>query len=99
MLYVVDIQEPDRFPEAANYFREVLKSLQDLNEKPEILVVLSKSDQDIRKTLQWQQSVTTIKNKFTKVADEFDDISLEFCDTTVFDRHTIMQMFTGIGTP
>ncbi|MHA2324946.1 MAG: ADP-ribosylation factor-like protein, partial [Promethearchaeota archaeon] len=94
MLYVVDIQQPDRFPEAANYFREVLKTLGELNEKPEILIVLSKSDQDIRKSLQWQQSVTTIKNKFNKVADEFEEITLDFCDTTVFDRHTIMQMFS-----
>lgn len=94
MLYVVDIQDPDRFPEAANYFREVLKALKELNENPEILVVLSKSDQDIRKTLQWQQNVTNIKNKISKIADEFEQVTADFCDTTVFQRETIMQMFS-----
>jgi small GTP-binding protein len=94
MLYVIDIQEPDRFPEAANYFREVLKALKDLNEKPEILIVLSKSDQDIRKTLQWQQNVTNIKNKISKIGEEFEQLSVDFCDTTVFQRETIMQMFS-----
>lgn len=94
MLYVVDSQDPDRIPEAANYFREVLKVLKDLHEKPEVLIVLSKSDQDIRKSLQWQQNVTNIKNKFNSIADEYEDIMVDYCDTTVFQRETIMQMFS-----
>ena len=94
MLYVVDTQDPDRFPESANYFREVLKALEGLNEKPEIVIVLSKSDSDIRKTLQWQQNETKIINKFTKIADEFEEYSVDFCDTTVFQRDTIMVMLS-----
>ncbi|MFX1502845.1 MAG: ADP-ribosylation factor-like protein [Promethearchaeota archaeon] len=94
MLYVVDSQDPDRIPEAANYFREALKVLKDLHEKPEVLIVLSKSDQDIRKTLQWQQNVTSIKNKFNNIADEFRDFTVDYCDTTIFQRETIMQMFS-----
>ena len=68
--------------------------IEELKEKPAILIVLSKSDQDIRKTLQWQQNVTTIKNKFNKVVDEFTQFPIDFCDTTVFQRETIMQMFS-----
>ncbi len=94
MLYVIDIQDPDRFPEAANYFREVLKSFTELEEKPELLIVLSKSDQDIRKTLQWQQNVTTVKNKFNKIVDEFEQFTIDYCDTTVFQKETVMQMFS-----
>jgi GTPase SAR1 family protein len=94
MLYVVDSQDSDRIPESANYFREVLKVLVQLNEKPSVLIVLSKSDQDIRKTLQWQQNVTSIKNKFNKIVDEFKDFSVDYCDTTIFQRETIWQMFS-----
>ncbi len=94
VLYVIDSQDPDRFTEAANYFREVLKVLIELKENPAFLIVLSKSDQDIRKTLQWQQNVTNIKNKFSKVIEEFEQFSIDFCDTTVFQRETIMQMFS-----
>jgi len=94
MLYVVDSQDPGRIPESANFFREVLKILQDLKESPEILVILSKSDQDIRKSLQWQQNVSSVKTKFSNIAEEFDQFSIDFCDTTVFDRDTIMQMFS-----
>ncbi len=94
MLYVVDTQDPDRIPEAVNYFREVLRVLEDLHEIPSVLIVLSKSDQDIRKTLQWQQNVTSIKNKLNSIADEFDKFSIDYCDSTIFQRETIMQMFS-----
>ncbi|MHA1912754.1 MAG: ADP-ribosylation factor-like protein [Promethearchaeota archaeon] len=94
VLYVIDSQDPDRFTEAANYFREVLKVLVELKENPAFLIVLSKSDQDIRKSLQWQQNVTNIKNKFSKVSEEFEQFSIDFCDTTVFQRETVMQMFS-----
>ncbi|MFW9989058.1 MAG: ADP-ribosylation factor-like protein [Candidatus Odinarchaeota archaeon] len=94
MLYVVDSQDPDRIPEAANYFREVLKVLQELHELPSVMIVLSKSDQDIRKSLQWQQNVTGIKNKFNAIAKEFEGFSVDYCDTTIFQRETIMHMFS-----
>ncbi|MFW9865353.1 MAG: ADP-ribosylation factor-like protein [Candidatus Thorarchaeota archaeon] len=94
ILYVVDSQDPDRFSESANFFREVLNTLVELKENPSLLIVLSKSDQDIRKTLQWQQNVAAIKNKFNKIIDEFDQFTVDYCDTTVFQRETIMQMFS-----
>ena len=94
MLYVVDSQDPDRIPEAANYFREVLKVLEELHEMTPVLIVLSKSDQDARKTLQWQQTVTSIKNKFNSIVQEFEEFSIDYCDTTIFQRESIMQMFS-----
>ena len=94
LLYVIDAQDPDRIPEAANYFREVLKVLVELNETPAVLVILSKSDQDARKTLQWQQSSTSIRNKFNNIVNEFEQFDIDFCDTTIFQRETIMQMFS-----
>nr|NGX33094.1 tRNA modification GTPase MnmE [Candidatus Anoxychlamydiales bacterium] len=94
ILYVIDTQDPERIPEAANYFREVLKVLIELKEKPELLIVLSKSDQDARKTLLWQQSSNSIENKFNNIANEFEDFKIDFCDTSIFQRETIMQMFS-----
>ncbi|MHA1436030.1 MAG: ADP-ribosylation factor-like protein [Promethearchaeota archaeon] len=94
VLYVIDSQDPDRFTESAQYFREVLKALRDLNEKPPILVILNKSDQDIRKTLQWQKNISAIKNKFNLIINEFENIDADYCDTTIFQKETIMKMFS-----
>ena len=94
ILYVIDVQDSDRFGESANYFKLVLKALSDLDEYPPILIVINKSDQDMRRTLQWQKNVDAIKNKFNQILDEYDQFKPDYCDTSVFQRETIMQMFS-----
>ena len=94
LLYVIDTQDVDRFPESANYYRQVLKALKDLNEFPPILVVLSKSDQDYRSSVEWQNNVKVIKNKFNQVTTEFENFSVIYADTTIYQKETIMQMFS-----
>jgi small GTP-binding protein len=94
ILYVIDTQDSDRFAETANYFRQVLKVLKDLNESPPILIVLSKSDQDIRTSLEWQNNVSAIKNKFNNIVREHDKTTISYSDTTIYQRESIMQMFS-----
>lgn len=95
ILYVIDSQDVDRFSESANYFKQVLKVLDDLKEYPPVVIVLNKSDQDIRRTLQWQKNVDSVKSKFNAVIDEFDKFKLDYYDTSIFQRPTIMQMFSA----
>jgi len=94
LLYVIDSQDLERLAESANYFREVLKALIDLDEQPKILIIMSKSDPDFRKTLQWQRNVESIRNKFDKIANEYKQFTVDYCDTSIFQRETIMQMFS-----
>ena len=94
ILYVIDTQDSDRFAETANYFRQVLKVLKDLNESPPILIVLSKSDQDIRTSLEWQNNVSAIKNKFNGITRELEKTTVSYSDTTIYQKETIMQMFS-----
>jgi len=94
VLYVIDTKDSDRFPEAANYYRQVLNALRDLNENPPVFVVLSKSDQDFRRTLEWENNVKAIKSKFTQISSEFSNFKVDFADTTIYQKETIMQMFS-----
>ena len=94
ILYVIDTQDNDRFAEAANYFRQVLKSLIELNEFPPIHVVLSKSDKDIRSSLEWQNNVSVIKNKFNNIVSEYENLAISYSDTTIYQKETIMQLFS-----
>ncbi|MFX1338208.1 MAG: ADP-ribosylation factor-like protein [Promethearchaeota archaeon] len=95
VLYVIDSQDSDRFSESANYFKQVLKVLDELKEYPPIAIVLHKSDQDIRRTLQWQKNVDTVKSKFNAVQEEFNKFKIDYYDTSIFQRETIMQMFSA----
>ena len=94
ILYVIDTQDNDRFAEAANYFRQVLKALVELDESPPTMIVLSKSDKDIRTSLEWQNNVTAIKNKFNNIIGEYGNLTISYSDTTIYQKETIMQMFS-----
>jgi GTPase SAR1 family protein len=94
VLYVIDTQDMERFAESANYYRQVLSSLQELNEHPPVLVVMSKSDQDYRNTNDWQNHVLQIKEKFKSISNEFDTLSVDFADTTIYQKETVLQMFS-----
>lgn len=94
VLYVIDTQDSERFSETASYFRQLLKSFEELKEQPAIIVVLNKSDQDVRKTLQWQKNVAAIKNKIELVLSGMEGFSVKYCDTTIFQKETVMQMFS-----
>jgi len=96
ILYVIDVQDPERFDESAQYFTQVLEALKDLEETAPILIVIHKSDQDFRKTLEWQQHVREIKDLFNPIIEEHGDFDIEYYDTTVFQKETIMQMFSII---
>ena len=95
ILYVIDIQDTARFEEAANYFSQVLDILLDLKEYPPILIILNKSDQDVRRTLTWQKSVDVIKSKFDGILDRHEKLKAEYCDASIFQKETIMQMFSN----
>ncbi|TFF89878.1 MAG: hypothetical protein EU548_05855, partial [Promethearchaeota archaeon] len=94
ILYVVDAQDPDRFEESAQYFKKVLQALDELGENPPVLIILHKSDQDVRKTLEWQKNISAIKNEFNPILTKYNKDNVEFFDTTIFQKETIMQMFS-----
>jgi GTPase SAR1 family protein len=95
IIYVIDSQDSDRFSESASYFKQVLQALDDLKEYPPVMIVLHKSDQDIRRTLQWQKNIDVIKSKINAVVDEMKQFKIYFADTSIFQRETIMQMFSN----
>ncbi|MHA1257631.1 MAG: hypothetical protein ACTSPS_18755, partial [Promethearchaeota archaeon] len=45
--------------------------------------------------LQWQKRVDTVKNTFDKVVDEWDAFEIDYRDTSIFQKETIMQMFSA----
>ncbi|MFW9899383.1 MAG: ADP-ribosylation factor-like protein [Candidatus Thorarchaeota archaeon] len=94
ILYVIDIQDPTRFEESASYFKQVIDVLLELKEYPPILVILNKSDQDVRRTLTWQKNVDAIRSKFDLILSQYENFNGEYCDTTIFQKETVMQMFS-----
>jgi hypothetical protein len=57
-------------------------------------VIASKSDQDFRDTMDWQNNMRAIKNKFNHITSEFNNFIVDYADTTIYRKETIMHMFS-----
>ncbi len=94
ILYVIDVQDPDRFEESVDYFNKILENVVTLDEKPTIHIIIHKSDQDFRKYLKWQQNVKKIKDLFNPIINKYNEFDTKYIDTTIYQQETIMQMLS-----
>ncbi|GAB4328632.1 MAG: hypothetical protein Kow0069_35900 [Promethearchaeota archaeon] len=100
VMFVVDVQDFERYDEALEYFRQILAALEELRESPKLMVVFHKLDPDIRD----DPTVTSQRNKlvaeFTKSKRNFN---LIFVSTTIYDKVSVERAFSSafreIATP
>ncbi len=48
IIYVIDLQDPEKFDESIKYFEKIIENIEKLEEKPYILVFIHKYDPDIK---------------------------------------------------
>ncbi|TFF99402.1 MAG: hypothetical protein EU541_04985 [Promethearchaeota archaeon] len=94
IIYVIDVQDISRLEESGRYFSDLLELFQDLGEFPPILIAMHKSDPDYRKSLEFQQNIKKIKDIFNPITEEYNGFYTEYYDTTIFQKETIMMMFS-----
>ncbi|MBN1214368.1 MAG: hypothetical protein JXA99_02890 [Candidatus Lokiarchaeota archaeon] len=63
LIYVIDIQDPDRFDESFTYLKGIVNALKNLEENPYILIFLHKYDPDIRQDPKIELNVEFVKDK------------------------------------
>lgn len=64
LIFVIDVQDPKRFGEAYNYFEQILKILEAIKEKPEILIMIHKVDPDIKDDPEILKSIDRLYNEY-----------------------------------
>ncbi|MBD3188540.1 hypothetical protein GF325_17040, partial [Candidatus Bathyarchaeota archaeon] len=72
IVYVIDMQDPVRFDESMEYLKDILHTLDYLNENPFILFFLHKSDPDIISNVDFQLNLETLKDKLLALIEPYD---------------------------
>ncbi|MFX1489264.1 MAG: ADP-ribosylation factor-like protein, partial [Promethearchaeota archaeon] len=67
LLYVIDVQNPERFDESLDYFGKILESIVMLEENPYILVFIHKYDPDIKNDPKIQLNIEVIKDTLNEL--------------------------------
>lgn len=75
VLYVIDVQDPNKFDESFEYFSQILEIFKIFEEKPYFLIFIHKSDPDLRETPEFQLNVEIAK---VGINDLFKERYMEF---------------------
>ncbi len=103
IIYVIDIQEPNRFVETVSYFKDVLAELVTLKTNPQIYVFFHKAekillhgDPETEKDIEGtgMQRVKQLEKDITEINDK--RFKLDFKITTIFDLWSITSAFSDI---
>ncbi|MFX0029645.1 MAG: ADP-ribosylation factor-like protein [Candidatus Hermodarchaeota archaeon] len=94
-IYVIDIQNKPRIPEAISYFKDVIKQFKELEIEPPIYVFLHKLDPALRRGApnEMQNLIIDLKEQVKK-STEYKD--LYFYETSIYDFSSIIRAMSEI---
>ncbi len=71
LIYVIDLQDSERFPESFEYFEQILKTLTILEEDPFVLIYIHKFDPDLKHDTETLLNVELLKDNLNQSLTSF----------------------------
>ena len=84
IIYVIDIQDSERYDESLDYFEKILDIISYFKENPYTLVLLHKSDPDIRHTVDFQINVEMISEIISTSLSE-KKLNFELIQSSIYN--------------
>ena len=72
LIYVIDVQDSERFAESFEYFEQILKILSTLEEEPFILIYIHKTDPDLKHDPETLLNIELLKDNLNQLLTSFD---------------------------
>ncbi len=88
LMYVIDMQDPDRFNESLDYFRKILDILKSFGENPYVLIFLHKSDPDIIGDPDYQLNLEYIREQLLSIMQpegQKSEFEFDMFQTSIFN--------------
>ncbi|MHA1650129.1 MAG: ADP-ribosylation factor-like protein [Candidatus Helarchaeota archaeon] len=92
IFFVIDIQDPKRFSEAIDYFQRSIDFMQKIGLSPKIIVLLHKTDPEIKDTKKIRKNIELVKTQFAQLPKT---IELDFYETSIYDRENLSKAFVA----
>lgn len=93
-IYVIDIQNKSRIPEATGYFRDVIEQFKELEIEPPIYVFLHKFDPALRRSAQNEMELLIIDLKDKLRETKYKEIY--YYETSIYDFGSIITAMSEI---
>jgi len=84
LIYVIDVQDSERFDDSFDYFEEILKTLKTLEEEPYILIFFHKVDPDIKGDSKILLNIEYLKDKVKNLMEDKYQMDYEIYITSIY---------------
>ncbi|TFF85339.1 MAG: hypothetical protein EU551_04250 [Promethearchaeota archaeon] len=90
-MYVLDIQDEERFDLALSYYNKILNSMKKLKTNPIIIILFHKTDPDLKYDEKTKIFLDDLRKRFEKISKGFD---VTFFETSVFLKWSLINAFS-----
>lgn len=91
MIYIIDIQDSERYEESLQYYKKILETLEKNDLIIPVLVVFSKMDPDIAGDEELNQKRLELIEKIEQLSGKFD---VGFAISSIYERNSIENLFS-----
>ncbi len=72
LIYVIDVQDPERYAESFEYFEQVLEILSTLEEEPFLLIYIHKCDPDLKRDPETLLNIELLKDNLNQLLTTYE---------------------------
>jgi len=72
LIYVIDVQDPERYAESFEYFEQILEILSTLEEEPFVLIYIHKCDPDLKRDPETLLNIELLKDNLNQLLTTYD---------------------------
>ena len=93
LIYVIDVQDSDRYAESFEYFEQILEILSTLEEEPFVLMYIHKCDPDLKHDPETLLNIELLKDNINQLLAAYD-LDYEAYSTSIFSLITTEPEFS-----
>ncbi len=94
VVYVIDMQDMARLPEALNYLNQLLDAFKYVGENPFFLFFLHKADPDVMEAVEFQMNIESVKDGLLDIMKKHD-FDYDAYPTSIYYMYSREAKFTG----
>ncbi|MGQ4874130.1 MAG: ADP-ribosylation factor-like protein [Promethearchaeia archaeon] len=91
LFFFIDVQDHERLEDAIELFKQIIKSLKELEEYPPIIVILNKFDPDLKEDEKILGNLEFLKKGILENSDKF---FVKIFQTSIFDQWSLISAYS-----
>ncbi len=94
VVYLIDIQDNERYHETLDYLTQILRSLEYVQEIPYFIILFSKCDPDVVNSPIFQEKYDHLANKVKEVFKSYGEFGFEIQTSSIYNIVTLTPSFS-----